>query len=61
MEDSLKQEDGVNLSEPNIDHDNSPHMRNNGMSVSFTPLLLHPDSWYPCTPWNSLYIPVYWS
>ena len=42
--DSLEQEDGASLSEPHIEHDNSPRVWNNGMSVSFTPLLLHPGS-----------------
>ena len=41
-----------------------PHAQNNGIyvsrSVSFTPHLLHPGSWDPCTPWNTLCIPVYW-
>ena len=60
---------GASLSEPHIDYDNGPHVQNNGMSVSiyvsmsvsFTPRSSHPaGSRDPCSPWNTLYISVYW-
>ena len=51
---------GANLSEPHINRDNGPHVRNNGMYVSFTPCLSHPGSRDPCTPSNAPCISVYW-
>ena len=54
----------ASLSEPHIDHDNSPLARNNAVYlsiyVSFTTCLSHPGSQDPCTPWNTPCIPVYW-
>ena len=56
---------GVSLSKPHIDNDNGPHAQwyvsiYVSMSVSLTPRLSHPGSRDPCTPWNTLCIPVYW-
>ena len=52
---------GVSLSKPRIDHDNSPHVRNNGMSECITyPAFV--ALWFlrSCMPWNASHIPVYW-